>query len=163
MSNLKHLEWRIVVFFLVGALIVIADQLSKSWIRTNILPGHVLVDQGFFRIVHIRNTGAAFGIFPGQSEVLAAVAIAGVVVLIACAFFSRRYLPVLDSTPGMIALGLVLGGTLGNLVDRLRQGSVTDFIDFKFWPIFNVADSAVTVGIIIIAYSLLRVMLRESE
>ncbi|MDD4859208.1 MAG: signal peptidase II [Dehalococcoidales bacterium] len=163
MSNLKRLEWRIVVFFLVGLLIVAADQLTKTWIRANIAPGHTIYDLGFFRLVNVQNTGAAFGIFPGQSEILTVVAIAGIIALLVCAFLSRRYLPVLDSTVSMIALGMVLGGTIGNLIDRLQFGYVTDFLDFKIWPIFNVADSCVTVGIIIIAYSLIRVTLKESD
>jgi signal peptidase II len=58
--------------------------------------------------------------------------------------------------PGKIVLGLVLGGTIGNLIDRLHFGYVTDFIDFSFWPTFNIADSAVTIGAVIFAYRLIR-------
>ncbi len=64
---------------------------------------------------------------------------------------------------GKVALGLVFGGTLGNLIDRFRFGRVTDFIDFGFWPAFNIADSAVTVGVIIFAYSLLRLARAENR
>ncbi|GAF88347.1 unnamed protein product, partial [marine sediment metagenome] len=63
--------------------------------------------------------------------------------------------PFLDNILGKSALGLVLGGTVGNLIDRLRFGYVTDFIDFGFWPAFNIADSAIVIGVIIFAYSLL--------
>ena len=149
-------KWQSTVFFLVGILIVIADQLSKTWIRTNLLRGQSLFDTGFFRITHVSNSGAAFGIFPDQSFALTIIAVVGVVVILVCALFLSRNLPFLNSMRGMAVLGLVLGGTVGNLIDRIRFGHVTDFIDFGFWPSFNVADSAVTIGVIIIAFFILR-------
>ena len=149
-------NWHMVALFLVGLIIVAADQLSKTWIRTNLLLGQPLFDIGFFQVNHVRNTGAAFGLFPNHSFVLTIIAFVGITAILLCAFLSRRYLPFLDNKLGMSTLGLVLGGTVGNLIDRLRFGYVTDFIDFKVWPVFNVADSAVTVGIIIFAYFVLR-------
>ncbi len=149
-------SWHIVALFLVGLIIVAADQISKTWIRTNLLVGQSLFDIGFFQINHVQNTGAAFGLFPNHSSVLTIVAFVGIIAILLCAFLSRRYLPFLDNILGMSTLGLVLGGTVGNLIDRLLLGHVTDFINFKVWPTFNVADSAVTVGIIIFAYFVLR-------
>ncbi|MFC1955300.1 signal peptidase II [Chloroflexota bacterium] len=149
-------NWHIVVLFLVGLIIIATDQLSKTWIRTNLLLGQPLFDIGFFQVNHVRNTGAAFGLFPNQTFVLTIIAFVGIIAILLCAFLSRRYLPFLNNMLGMSALGLVLGGTVGNLIDRVRFGYVTDFIDFKVWPTFNVADSAVTVGIIIFAYFILR-------
>ena len=154
--NLLQDKWLNVVFFLIGILIVIADQLSKNWIRINLLRGQSLFDIGFFRIIHVSNTGAAFGLFQDQSLALTIIAVVGVVVILVCALFLSRSLPFLNSMSGKSVLGLILGGTVGNLIDRLRFGHVTDFIDFGFWPAFNVADSAVTVGVIIIAYFILR-------
>ena len=151
------------VFFFVGLLIVFADQLSKTWIRANLPGGQSLFNIGFFRIIHIHNTGAAFGLFPDQSFVLTIVAFIGITAVLLCAFLSHRYLPFLDNMLGKSALGLVLGGTVGNLIDRLRLGYVTDFIDFGFWPTFNIADSAVTVGVIIFAYSILRLAQAEKH
>ena len=158
-------KWRDAIFFLTGLLIVITDQLSKEWIRANIdiNSGQTLLEAGFFRIIHTQNTGAAFGLFQNYSSIIAAAACVAVIIIILCALFAHRYFPVIDNLQGKAALGLVLGGTMGNLVDRFRQGYVTDFIDFNFWPTFNVADSAVTIGVIILAFSLLRSVLAERQ
>jgi len=158
MRKVNHLQdkWRHVVFSLTGLLIVVADQLSKVWIRTNLVEGQSLFEVGFFRITHVHNTGAAFGLLQGQSFALTIVAITGIIVLLVYAFVFYRHFPWLDNMLTKFGLGLMLGGTLGNLIDRLRFGYVTDFIDFGYWPAFNVADSAITVGVIIFACSLLR-------
>jgi signal peptidase II len=144
-----------VAFLLIGLLIIVADQLSKEWIRDNLPEGQSLFQLGFFQITHSHNTGAAFGLFQGQSFVLTIVAIIAITVILVYALVGYRYFPWLDSMLSKSALGLMLGGTMGNLIDRLRFGYVTDFIDFGYWPAFNVADSAVTVGAIIFAISLL--------
>ena len=145
-----------VVFSLIGLLIVFVDQLSKTWIRTHLTIGQSIYDIGFLRITHISNTGAAFGLFQDQSFALTIIAFIGVVVIVLSVLFSHRYLYIINNMQGKVALGLMLGGAVGNLVDRIGLGHVTDFIDFKIWPTFNVADSAVTVGIIIFAYTILR-------
>ena len=149
-------KWRCVAFFLIGLLILVADQFSKAWIRASLPEGQSLFEIGFFQITHVHNTGAAFGLFRGQSFILTIVAIIAITVILVYAFVSYHRFPWLDSMLSKIALGLVFGGTVGNLIDRLRLGYITDFIDFGFWPAFNIADSAVTVGVIIFAYSLLR-------
>ena len=156
-------RWRNVVFFLTGLLIAVADQLSKAWVRTNLAEGQSLFDIGFLRITHVHNTGAAFGLFQGQSFALTIVAIIGIAALLVYAFVIHRYFPWLNSMLGRSALGLILGGTVGNLIDRFRFSYVTDFIDFGFWPAFNIADSAVTVGVIIFAYSILRLAQTEKH
>lgn len=158
MRKVNHPQgrWRSVVFFLIGLLIVVADQLSKAWIRTNLPEGQSIFELGFFRITHVHNTGAAFGLFQGQSFILTIIAIVAITVILVYALVSYRYFPWLDSRLGKLALGLVLGGTVGNLIDRLRLGYVIDFIDFDYWPAFNIADSFVTIGVILFAYSLLR-------
>ena len=148
--------WQNVPFFLTAFLIVAADQLSKIWIRANLAIGQSLFEAGFFRLTHVHNTGAAFGLFRGQSFSLTIVASVGIGVLLVYAFLAYRRLSFLDNTLGKASLGLVLGGTVGNLIDRLRFGYVTDFIDFGFWPAFNIADSAIVIGVIIFAYSCLR-------
>jgi len=150
-----------VVFGLTGLLIVVADQLSKAWIKTNLLEGQSLFETGFFRITHLHNTGAAFGLFQGQSFILTIVSLIGVVVLLVYGFVVYHRFPWFESLLNRLALGLVLGGAAGNLIDRIRLGYVTDFIDFGFWPAFNIADSAVTVGVIILVYSLLRLARTE--
>jgi signal peptidase II len=151
-------RWRTLVFFLTALLLVAADQFSKQWIRSY-PEGQVIFKQGFFQLIHVPpNTGAVFGLFQGQSFALTIVAMVGIVFLLVFAFllFYRRF-PLPNNTLVTVALGLILGGTVGNLIDRLSPslGGVTDFIDFGFWPAFNIADSATVVGVIIFAVSLL--------
>jgi len=153
--NRSQHKWRNAVFFLIGLLIVSADQLSKAWVKANLIPGQSVSENGFFRIVHVHNSGAAFGLFQDYSLILTIVACIAVVAIMLGTLISHRYFEVIDNMLGKSALGLILGGTLGNLVDRFRQGYITDFIDFNFWPTFNIADSAVTVGVIILVFSLL--------
>ena len=147
---------RNVVFFLIALLVVVADQLSKLWIRSNLLVGQSLFEVGFFQIIRLPpNTGSAFGLFQDQSFALTIVAIVGIAFLLVYAFIIYpRFFP-LDNLLGKSALGLILGGTIGNLIDRLRFGGVTDFISIGWWPAFNIADSAIVVGAILFAYSLL--------
>ena len=142
---------------------MVADQLSKTWIRTNLPEGQSLFDTGLLRITHVQNTGAAFGLFPDQSFVLAIVAFLGIAIILVYSLVIYRRFPWLDNTWNRLALGLVFGGTVGNLIDRLRYGYVTDFIDFDVWPAFNIADSAVTVGVSIFAYSLLSLARTEKS
>ncbi len=145
---------RKVAFSLTALLVLVSDQLSKIWIRSNLDVGQSLPETGPFRLTHIYNTGAAFGLFQDQSFSLTIVALIGIVAVLLFVFIVPRRFPSLDTKLGILALGLVFGGTIGNLVDRLRFGYVTDFIDISIWPAFNIADSAITVGIILLLYSL---------
>ena len=143
-------------FSLVALGVVVADQLSKWWIVEHLKPGQSLFEAGIFKITRFPpNTGAAFGLFQGWSFALAIVAIVGIALLLVYALIIRHRFPTLDNLLAWTALGLILGGIIGNLIDRLRLGGVTDFISIGWWPAFNIADSAVVVGAILIAYSLL--------
>lgn len=156
-------SWRGPVLFFTVSLIVAADQLTKAWV-TSFDVGEVIFKLGFFRLVHVQNTGAAFGIFQGQSFILTIVAAIGIIVLLFLVFFLRHSYPFLAGMTNIVAFSLMLGGTTGNLIDRLRQeGRVTDFLDVGFWPAFNVADSAIVVGVIIVAYSLVRLTRAEKQ
>ena len=148
-------RWRYLLFFLVALFIIGADQASKAWIRASLPEGYSLFRLGFFSITNVHNTGAAFGLFPEQSLVLAIFAIIAAIVVLFFVLYGHRYFPWLESISVTLTFGLVLGGTVGNLIDRFRFGYVTDFIDFGFWPTFNIADSAVTVGVILFALILL--------
>ena len=139
------------VFFLTALLVVIADQFSKWWIRS-FSEGDIIFQAGFFRIIHVTNTGAAFGLFQDKSAFLTVVAFTGIVIILLIALLFSKRLNFLNTTPDRLALGLILGGTIGNLTDRLRFGQVTDFIGVGIWPTFNVADSAVTIGVTLFAY-----------
>jgi len=162
-ANYLQAKWRNVVFSLIALLIVVADQLGKLWIRSNLAVGESVFELGFFRLTHVSNTGAAFGIFRGHTLPLTVVSCVGIALLLLYAFLFYRQFPQLDRWLAWTGLGLILGGTIGNLIDRLRLGYVTDFIDFGFWPAFNVADSAIVIGVIIFAYSLLSLARAEKH
>ena len=149
------------ILFLSFLLVVTGDQLSKNiWVRSY-REGQTIYELGFFRLAHIQNTGVAFGMFQGQSSALTIAAGVGIVVLVGLAFVIYRRFPFLVSLPNTVAFSLILGGTVGNLIDRLRLDHVTDFIDVGVWPAFNVADSAIVVGVVIVAYSLIRLAVAE--
>jgi signal peptidase II len=146
----------ILPFSLAALGVVIADQLTKFWISSTLQEGQSLFEAGIFKIVRFSpNTGAAFGLFQGRSLLLAIVALFGIALLLTYAFAVRRRFPPLDNLLGWTALGLILGGITGNLIDRLRFGGVTDFISVGWWPAFNIADSSIVVGAILVACSLL--------
>ena len=128
------------------------DQLTKSIVATSLAEGEsVNVLGDFLRITHVRNSGAAFGLLRGFGGLLALVALVGVIMFFAVV--------VQNPTPLMGAAAALVGaGALGNLLDRLLRGpfgrgTVVDFVDFRFWPSFNVADSAVTIGAVLIVWA----------
>ncbi|MDY0145269.1 MAG: signal peptidase II [Kiritimatiellia bacterium] len=132
---------------LVALYVLLLDQASKEWVRGAFdLHQSIELLPGFFSLTYIRNTGAAWGMFSGQNLTLALLAL---VMLIALVLFRRKILP-----PGVlhrVALGLLCGGIAGNLFDRLRLDYVTDYLDFHIgtwhWPAFNIADSAICIGV----------------
>jgi signal peptidase II len=140
---------------LLALLVFAADQASKYLVLTrlhlgeawNPVPG---LDQ-FVSVTHVINPGAAFGLFPDQGSLFAVIA---VIVVVAIVIY-YRYLPARNWFV-RLSLGLQLGGALGNLADRLQHGYVIDFIDFKIWPVFNLADVAIVTGVGILAYFLMQ-------
>ncbi len=147
--------WLNFTFLLTTILVVILDQWSKAWIRANLAPNESIPAEGFFRLTHVKNSGAIFGLFPNHTEAMIIGASIGIVLLLFIALFASRWFPLLNTWVAKIALGLILGGTIGNLIDRVRFGYVTDFIDIGIWPTFNLADSSVVVSIIILLSYLL--------
>jgi signal peptidase II len=149
-------------FPLVAALIVAADQLTKAWLERAVplgggyAPISALVP--YFMLVHWGNTGAAFGLLQGMGGIFATIAL---VVIVAVLAFSRQ-LP-METWGARLCLGLILGGAVGNQIDRIRVGHVTDFLLFQVpvgdrfyqWPAFNVADSSIVVGSILLAVVML--------
>ncbi len=136
--------------YLIAMTVFILDQVTKAWIFTAVEfeVDRIAVIPGFFYIVHWGNTGAAWGILQGMSTWLALLAIVALV-----AIYKLRHHLALRANPAQISFGLLCGGILGNLVDRLLHGYVIDFLDFRFgnfaWPAFNVADSAICIGVAI--------------
>jgi signal peptidase II len=139
----------------VAAIIVAADQLTKWWAVAALSDGPVVLVDGFLQFRLVRNPGGAFGSLPGAGPLIALAAVAAVVVIV---LIVRR----LEGRWETAAMGLVLGGAIGNLIDRavrgpgLLDGKVIDFVDFDFFPTFNVADSAITVGAILAVLVALR-------
>lgn len=149
--------WRGGLFLAIAAFVVVLDQISKSWVRSHLEFGETVPLVGCLSFTYVRNTGSAFGLFANQAFLLTLVAIVGLVVILLLYRYLSKF-----SILGVSALGLVFGGALGNLIDRLRFGYVTDFIDVRLWgdfhwPTFNVADSAITVGSIVLAVFILLV------
>ena len=145
-------------------LVVIGDILTKNWIRTFPPDGAIIHRVWFFRIIHITNTGSAFGSFQGYAVVFTIIAILGLFLLSGLGFYVYKKYPRFVTIPNRIALGLIIAGDLGNLIDRLRfSGHVTDFIDPGFFAVFNVADSAITIGVILVLLSVLRETIRENK
>ncbi|MBC8449339.1 MAG: signal peptidase II [Chloroflexi bacterium] len=134
----------------VAALVLILDQLSKTWVLGNIpLYGDWVPIPALAKILtfqHVTNTGAAFGLFPNGGTALLAIA---VVVIVAIIVYTR-YLST-ERWLVLLSLGLQLGGALGNLTDRLRFGHVVDFIKVGWWPNFNVADMSLITGVALLA------------
>ena len=159
-SNLPQFRWGIILFA-IACVAVVADQISKRWISNHLFPGQSIPESGFFRLTYAQNTGAAFSIFWGRSDILTIVEIVGMILLFLYIFLGYRRYPYLDTRLNRVAVGLILGGNLGNLIDRIRLGYVRDFLDVGPWPIFNSADSCVVVGVILMALSFLLVS-RES-
>ncbi len=146
--------WWSVVFVLTAAVIITADQLTKNWIRT--YTGEFpIFKAGIFRIIDVHNTGSSFGLFQDHNFILTIVAITGIVLVLGFAVLITFRYPLLDTWFSKFTLGLILGGTAGNLIDRLSRGYVTDFIDIGPWPTFNVADSSMICGVILLALFIL--------
>jgi signal peptidase II len=124
---------------------VIADQVTKHVVTSTLTLDDSVHVVGPLSIHHVQNSGIAFGLFSSATAIVTVVTAAAVVWMLV--FFARsgsRH-PVLPA-----ALGLLIGGSLSNLVDRIRLGHVTDFIDFKYWPAFNLADTFIVVGVAIL-------------
>ncbi len=144
------------IFVITVPILAAADQITKAWIRTY-PEGSTIFQSGILRIVHIENSGAAFGIFQGHSTVLMCIDfLALALILFYFITLYKRY-PFFRGWLGWLGLSLIFAGTTGNLIDRLNPniGGITDFLYISIWPAFNVADSCISVGVILLAYALI--------
>jgi signal peptidase II len=147
-------------FFLIAAIVVVLDRISKWAVASSmLLRESVIVIPGFFSITHVQNTGAAFGLFAestAQWKVAALVTFSLIALAIVSILLWKNSHAFSTMTVG---LSLILGGAFGNLWDRMLAGHVTDFLDFHIgsysWPAFNVADSAIVVGAILLVSEIL--------
>jgi signal peptidase II len=133
---------------LVVLAVLVADQISKAIVSGSLTRGERRDIVLGIDLVHVRNKGIAFGLFDGGGALLTVVTV-GALVLLLVYFSLHASRPLL-----WLPTGLLLGGALGNLLDRAREGAVTDFIDLPLWPAFNVADMAITFGVLTLLLSL---------
>jgi signal peptidase II len=129
---------------------IAADQLTKLIVSSQLELDESIHVIGPFSIHHVQNSGIAFGLFASATPIvtaLTAIAVAWMLVFFARSGARHPVLPV--------ALGLLIGGSTSNLIDRIRLGHVTDFLDFKYWPAFNLADSFIVVGVAILFVALM--------
>ena len=134
------------IFYSVVTTIIIVDQLTKVLVKAYIPVGDSWIDMWIFSVVHGLNRGSAFGLFQGYTLPLIVLSIVGIVAILY--FFRRQQY---NSLSMRIALAFIVGGAIGNLIDRLKDGVVVDFISVGWWPAFNVADSFISVGMVIVA------------
>ncbi|MFH1198624.1 MAG: signal peptidase II [Candidatus Omnitrophota bacterium] len=140
------------MIFLIIAVILSLDWLTKFLVIKNLaLNQSIPVIKGIFHISLVHNRGAAFGILKNQVPLLILTAVFAVALI----YFNIKKNKVKKLTLEKIALGLILAGAIGNLIDRIYFGYVIDFLDFRIWPVFNVADSAITIGAILLGWTIL--------
>ncbi|MDX1415034.1 MAG: signal peptidase II [Candidatus Promineifilaceae bacterium] len=143
------------ILYIVASSVIVLDQWTKSLVRSNLdiytYYAPIPALENFFRFTHVTNTGMAFGLFPNGSWLFTILA---PLVSIAIIIYNQKL--ELGNRLMRLALGLQLGGALGNLIDRLTQGYVTDFMDFGPWPVWNLADLAVVSGTFLLLYVILQ-------
>jgi len=139
-------------------LVLVLDQYTKHLVETRIrLYDVITVVPGFFNITHVRNKGAAFGMLSSLPEFWRSAFFIGVTIVAVAAIIAL----ILKTTDrlSVYAFSLIVGGAMGNLIDRVRYGEVVDFIQWyvrsHYWPSFNVADSAITIGVVLLAVEIL--------
>jgi len=136
----ERAQW--VALAVIAGTAIVADQLTKSIVSTRLPFGETAASIGPFSIHHVQNSGIAFGLFAQSTTaviLLTATAVAAMLVYFGRTAQRHPLLPV--------SLGLVIGGSVANLTDRIRLGHVTDFLDFAYWPAFNLADTFIVVGV----------------
>jgi signal peptidase II len=145
----RKANWRTLILFVLSLVVIALDQWTKTWVRANLAEGAswnpITWLSPFVTLTHIHNTGVAFGMFPNRGNLFVFVT---VIVVTAIVFYYRRLAT--SSWALCLALGLQLGGAIGNLIDRVARGYVTDFVNVRVFAVFNVADSALVVGAILL-------------
>jgi signal peptidase II len=139
------------LFLLLAVLVVALDQLLKWVIRHSVERGDAWPGDWPVHIVHITNTGAAFGIFQNAGPLLVVTSLIGMAAILVYLFNPGFAHPAMRA-----GLALMFGGAVGNLIDRVYSGEVVDFIKFPHWPAFNLADSAITIGVLLLLWAMTR-------
>lgn len=130
---------------------VVLDQITKAAVLNSLTLGRSVPVVGFLKLTYTQNTGGAFSLFSAKNSMFVVIAVVAVVALVVAYHrYQRRHLM------ASAALALALGGAIGNVSDRIRFGYVVDFFDVGFWPVFNVADTAITFAILILGWQFVR-------
>lgn len=141
----------------VAGLVLAADQAAKYAVRVSIDPNQSIpVIKGLFYFTHVKNTGAAFGMFSQKQPIFVAATVLAIILIIVYHMKTKEADLLFN-----VALGLELGGAIGNLIDRINQGWVTDFLHVPNFPVFNIADSAIVAGVVLLILVMLRDIVRE--
>ena len=138
------------IFYTISIATFVMDRISKEIIVSWLPLGSQWPEQGTFQIVHGLNTGSAFGLFQGFTNILIIASVIGIIFVL---FVFHRQSN--QSLSLRLSLGLIVGGALGNLFDRVVDGGVVDFISVGWWPAFNVADSAISIGMFLLVVTVL--------
>ena len=143
------LKYKNIYIPLIVSIFFLLDQISKEIIIRTLKVGESIPEEGFFRFTHVRKFGSAFSIIQDANLFLMIVGILAIILITYFLIFVAK-----DSVTLQISISLQLSGAFGNIIDRIRLGSVTDFIDVGSWPVFNIADSCISVGMAMLAFYL---------
>ncbi len=141
---------RFATMLTLAGILFVVDRLTKWWIIKHFVLGESRPYGRYFSLTYVQNTGTAFGLMQNSNKALLVLGL----VILGSLLYAARGLYERGGMISLVGISHVLGGALGNLLDRYRHGYVVDFLDFHFWPVFNVADSAITVGTIVIMFGL---------
>jgi len=152
MRDLTRSQFDIFLAIMTTVLIVFVDRFTKLFFFDLLIYGESLpIVRNILHMTMVHNTGIAFGLFKDYGITFIVIPIVAVFLLVFNIYYYRQNNEAL-SRAYIVAFSLILGGAIGNLIDRIVYGYVIDFIDFRVWPVFNIADSAITIGAILIAY-----------
>ncbi|MFA5976477.1 MAG: signal peptidase II [Elusimicrobiota bacterium] len=138
----RYCALRLVSILGIAGFVILLDRLSKWWVMSRFQLGESRVLTHYFWLTYVQNTGTAFGMFQENNKALLIFSI----VILGVLLYGARGLSERGGLWSALGVALVLGGAVGNMIDRIHYGRVIDFLDFRIWPVFNVADSAITLG-----------------
>lgn len=156
MSRRFHIQLDIIIAPVTVFFVLFFDRVTKYFFSQILSEGESIpVIRNLFHFSLVHNTGIAFGLFKDQGIVFIIIPVIAIVLLIYNIYYYRKHEESL-SLIYVVGFSLILAGALGNLIDRVAYGYVIDFLDFRVWPVFNIADSAITIGALLIAFKCLR-------
>lgn len=156
MRDLNRSQWDVIISISITLAVMIVDRMTKAFFSSFLSFGESLpIIRNVVHMTLVHNTGIAFGFFKDQGIVFIIIPVIAVTLLIFNIYYYHQNNEVVNRGY-IIAFSLILGGALGNLFDRIAYGYVIDFIDLRIWPVFNIADSAITIGAALIAWKCFR-------